>query len=132
MRKRSSSPSLVSAHIVDENSTGIYVIHHPGADIAQGVKIYIHHRDDFRRQKFPIKDNAAAMTCLLRKSSLLTFTICANRPRRHEGQLTTFNHFDPRRSTHGSSYGITAGGTRQPGRVDRRSRGLVHLKAKRK
>jgi hypothetical protein len=37
-----------------------------------------------------------------------------------------------RGSTHGSSHGITAGGTRQPGRVDRRSRGLVHLKAKRK
>jgi hypothetical protein len=35
----SSSPSLVSAHIADENSTGIYAIHHPGADIAQGVKI---------------------------------------------------------------------------------------------
>ena len=36
------------------------------------------------------------MTCLLRKSSLLTFTICANRLPRHEGQLTTFNHFDRR------------------------------------
>jgi hypothetical protein len=35
----SSSPSLVSAHIAGANSTGIYVIHHPGADIAQGVKI---------------------------------------------------------------------------------------------
>ena len=57
---------------------------------------YINHRDDFQRQKFPIKDNAAAMTCLFRKSSLLTFTICANRPRRHEGQLSTFNHFDAR------------------------------------
>jgi hypothetical protein len=57
---------------------------------------YINHRDDIQRQKFPIKDNAAAMTCLLRKPSLLTFTTCANRPRRHEGQLTTFNHFHPR------------------------------------
>jgi len=35
----SSSPSLVSAHVADANSTGIYTIHHPGADIAQGVKI---------------------------------------------------------------------------------------------
>ena len=61
--------------------------------------LYINHRDDFQRQKFPIKDNAAAMTCLLRKPSLLTFTTCANRPRRHEGQLNqlaTFNHFHPR------------------------------------
>jgi hypothetical protein len=35
----SSSRSLVSANIADENSTGIYVIHHPGADIAQGIQI---------------------------------------------------------------------------------------------
>jgi hypothetical protein len=30
---------LAWAAVADENSTGIYVIHHPGADIAQGVKI---------------------------------------------------------------------------------------------
>jgi hypothetical protein len=34
----SSSPSLVSAHVADANSTGIYVIHHPGADIARVLK----------------------------------------------------------------------------------------------
>jgi hypothetical protein len=36
-----------------------------------------------------------------------------------------------RGSTHSSSHGITAGGTRQPGRVDPRSRGLVHRKTNR-
>jgi hypothetical protein len=36
------------------------------------------------------------MACLLQKSSVLTFTICANRLPRHEGQLTTFKHFDRR------------------------------------
>jgi hypothetical protein len=36
-----------------------------------------------------------------------------------------------RGSFHASSHGISAGGTRQPGRVDRRSRGLVHRKTNR-
>jgi hypothetical protein len=57
---------------------------------------YINHRDDFQRHNIPTENNSASMTCLLRKSSLLTFTICANRLPRHEGQLTTFNHFDRR------------------------------------
>ena len=56
----------------------------------------INHRDDFQRHNIPTENNSASMTCLLRKSSLLTFTICANRLPRHEGQLTTFNHFDRR------------------------------------
>ena len=57
---------------------------------------YINHRDDSQRHNIPTENNSASMTCLLRKSSLLTFTICANRLPRHEGQLTTFNHFDRR------------------------------------
>ena len=57
---------------------------------------YINHRDDFQRHNIPTENNSASMTCFLRKSSLLTFTICANRLPRHEGQLTTFNHFDRR------------------------------------